>query len=84
MILCDFLLRQKHGNGDPHDIIPISFSMHNMLHEKILQLRKDGQIFSTNVITDNMKWNKLPKVHDVKTILDINTLPEKPKDSPSS
>ena len=34
MILSDFLSRQTHNNSDPHDIIPISFNMHNILHEK--------------------------------------------------
>ena len=33
-ILSDFLSRQKHDNSDPHEIIPISFNMHNVLHEK--------------------------------------------------
>ena len=34
MILSDFLLRQTHNDNDPHDIIPISFNMHNTLHQK--------------------------------------------------
>ena len=34
MILSDFLLRQRHDNSGPHDIIPISFNVHNVLHEK--------------------------------------------------
>ena len=33
MILSDFLSRQKHDNNDPHDIIPKSFNMHNVLHK---------------------------------------------------
>ena len=36
MILSDFLLRQKHNNSNQHEIIPISFNMHNILHKKIL------------------------------------------------
>ena len=32
MILSDFLLRQTHDNSNPHDIIPVSFKMHNTLH----------------------------------------------------
>ena len=27
MILSDFLSRQKHGDSDPHEVIPISFNM---------------------------------------------------------
>ena len=34
MILSDFLYRQKHDNSNPHDIIPISFNKHNILHER--------------------------------------------------
>ena len=34
MILSDFLSRQKHDDSNPHEIIPISFNMHNVLHEK--------------------------------------------------
>ena len=33
MILSDFLSRQKHDNSDLHDIIPMSFNMHNVLQE---------------------------------------------------
>ena len=41
MIFSDFLLRQKHDDSDPHDIIPISFNMHNVLHEKYYNLGKN-------------------------------------------
>ena len=34
MILSDFLLRQKYTNSNPHEIIPISFNMHNIPYEK--------------------------------------------------
>ena len=34
VILSNFLSRQTHDHSDPHDIIPISFNMHNMLHER--------------------------------------------------
>ena len=33
MVLSDFLSRQIHDNSDPHEIIPISFNMHQVLHE---------------------------------------------------
>ena len=36
MIWGDFLSRQKHDNSNPHDIIPISFNMHNILHKNIM------------------------------------------------
>ena len=31
MILIDFLSRQKHDDNNPHEIIPISFIMQNIL-----------------------------------------------------
>ena len=34
MILSDFLSRQNHDNSNPHEIITISFNMHNLLHEE--------------------------------------------------
>ena len=36
MILSNFLSRQNHNNSNPHKVIPISFNMQNLLHEKIL------------------------------------------------
>ena len=38
MILSHFLLRQIHDDSVPHDIIPISFNMHNILHEKYYKI----------------------------------------------
>ena len=32
MILSDFLLRQKHDDNNLHELIPISFNMHGVLH----------------------------------------------------
>ena len=52
MILSDFLSRFKHNNSNPHDIIPISFNMHNILHGRYYNL---GLIFSANSITDKIK-----------------------------
>ena len=34
MILNDFLSRQKHDNSNTHEIIPISFNMLNVLHNR--------------------------------------------------
>ena len=36
MILSDFLSRQKHDDSNPHEIIPISFTMHNVLHKNTI------------------------------------------------
>ena len=34
MILSDFISRQKHDDSDPHEIIPVSFNMYNVLHTR--------------------------------------------------
>ena len=33
MVLSDFLSRQNNDDSNPHEIIPISFNMHQVLHE---------------------------------------------------
>ena len=38
MILSGFLSRQTHDNSNPHDIIPISFNIHNTLHERYYKI----------------------------------------------
>ena len=38
MILSDFLLRQTHDDSNPHDIIPISFNMHNTLYNNYYKI----------------------------------------------
>ena len=81
-ILSDFLSRQKHDDSDPHDIIPISFNMHNVLHKRIYNLgRTDKYLVQTQSQTKS-SGIKLPEVHGVKKIFDINTLPEKQKTAP--
>ena len=83
MILSDFLSRQKH-DSDPHAIIPISFNRHNTLHERYYNLgRTDKYLVQTQSWTKSSRI-KLPEVHGVKEIFDRNTLPEKPKNCPSS
>ena len=34
VILSDFISRQNHHDSNPHELIPISFNMHNLLPEK--------------------------------------------------
>ena len=79
MILSDFLSRQKHDNSNPHDIIPISFSMYNILYKRYYNLGlMDKYVVQTQSQT---KSNRiiLPEVYRVKKILDTNSLPEKQK-----
>ena len=40
MILSDFLSRHSHDDSNLCEIIPISFNMHNLLHEKYYNIGK--------------------------------------------
>ena len=82
MILSEFLSRQKCDDSDPRDIIPMSFDMHNVLHEKYYNLGlMDTYLVQTQSQTKSSR-KKLPKVHGVKKILDTNLLPERQKTAP--
>ena len=52
-IQSDFLSRQKHDDSNPHEIIPNSFNMHNMLHERYYNIGKSErylpQMWSQNL-----------------------------------
>ena len=40
MILSDLLSGQKHDDSNSHDIIPIPFDMHNVLHENYYNIEQ--------------------------------------------
>ena len=44
MILSDFLSRQKHNDSNLHELIPISFNMQNILHEKYYDIGESKNI----------------------------------------
>ena len=79
MILSDFLSRQTHDNSDPHDIIPISFNIHNMLHERYYKIETKGRYLVQMCLQTKSSGLNLPEVHGVKKTLDMNLLPEKQK-----
>ena len=79
MVLSDFLSRQTHDNSDPHDIIQISFNMHNTLHENYYKMEtKEGHLEQI-LLQIKSSGIKFPEVHGAKKILDTNILPEKQK-----
>ena len=43
MILSDFLSRQKHDYSNLHEIIPISFNMQSILHDKYYNIGNLGK-----------------------------------------
>ena len=74
MVLGDFLSSQNNDNSNPHEIIPISFNMYQVLQEKyyntesyLVQTRSRARSGSI----------KLPEVHGMGKNLDPNIKPEK-------
>ena len=51
MVLSDFLSRQKSDDSNPHEIIPISFSIRNVLHKSYYSLGSLKNIIDSK--TDN-------------------------------
>ena len=78
MVLSDFLSRQKYNNSNPHEIIPISFNMHQVLHNKYYDIKYLVQTRSQTTSSGI----KLPEVHGMRKNLDPNILPEKQHANP--
>ena len=77
MILSDFLSRQNHDDSNPHKIIPISFNMHNLLHEKYCNIGKTKRYLVQTRSETRSSAIKLPEVHGVSKNWDPNIQPEK-------
>ena len=65
MIPSDFLSRQKHNDGNPHEIIPISFKMHNILHERYYNIGKSKRYLVQMQSQTKSSRIKLLEVHGV-------------------
>ena len=81
MILSDFLSRQKIDSSKPHEIIPISFNMRNILQDRYYKNRsvkcaEDKYLVQTRS-QSKLSSIKLPEVHRVKKGIDQNVQPEK-------
>ena len=74
MVLSDFLSRQHNGDSNPHEIIPMSFNRHQVLHEKYYNT--ENYLVQTQSQTRS-SGIKLPVVHGVGKNLDPNIKPEK-------
>ena len=79
MILSDFLSRQTHDNSNLHDIIPISFNMHNTLHERYYKIEMKERYLVQMHSQTKSSGIKLPDVHGVKKTLDMISLLQKQK-----
>ena len=87
MILSDFLSRQKTDDSNPHEIIPISFSLRKVLHENYYKL--DNLTETAEIETDKYmvqtrsqtKSNgiKVSEVHGIDKDLILHAKPEHEK-----
>ena len=79
MTLNDFLSRQKHGESDAHEIIPISFNMQEVLHARYYNIHENGQKRYLIQIRSQAKGSGtvLPNVHGVDKRVGPNVRPEK-------
>ena len=77
MIFIDFLSRQRHDNSNPHEIIPISFNMHNILHERYYNIGKLERYLVQMWSQTKSSRIKLLEVHGVSKNFDPNSQPEK-------
>ena len=69
MVLSDFLSRRNNENCNPHEIIPISFNMHNVLQENYYKI--DNYLVQTRSQARS-SGIKLPEVHSMRKNLDPN------------
>ena len=64
-ILSDFLSRQNHNDSNTNEIIPISFNMHNLLHEKYYDIGKTEKYLVQTWSQTRSNGIKLSQVHGV-------------------
>ena len=76
MILSDFLSRQTHNDSNLQDNIPISYNMHNTLHEKYYNIETNERYLVQMHLQTKSSGIKLPEVHGVKKTLDTSLLPK--------
>ena len=85
MVLSDFLSRQKVDNSNPHEIIPISFSLRKVLHDSFYRLRNLTKITDSEMDKYMVQTRaqvksssiELPEVHGAKKDLIPHVKPEK-------
>ena len=77
MILSDFLSRQDPGDEDTREIIPISFNIRSVLHDKYYNVSKNEEKYMVQT-RSRMKASgvQLPEVHGSRKGLDPHKKPE--------
>ena len=71
------LLSQKHDDSDPDEIIPISFNMQSILHDRYCNTGNLEKYLVQTQSEAKSSGIKLPEVHGVGKGLDPNVQPEK-------
>ena len=79
MILSDFLSRQKHDNSNPHEMIPVSFNMQNILQSRYYNRGKEreGKYLVQTRLQAESSGISLSEVHGIGKGLDPNIRSEK-------
>ena len=73
MILSDFLSRELHDNSNPHEIIPISFNMYNVLYKTYYRIEtKDQYLVQTHSQTKAARIVLL-EVHGARKAITIES-----------
>ena len=89
MVLSDFLSRQKMDDSNPHELIPISFTLRSQtdnhfyqIDNKINQPRNDRYLVQTRSQVKS-SGIKLPEIHSANKGLDLHVQPGKQRSFPS-
>ena len=79
MVLSDFLSRQRNGNSNQHEIIPILFNIQSILHSKYYNIGegKVGKYLVQTGLQAKFSDISLLEVHGIGKGFDPNMLPEK-------
>ena len=88
MVLSDFLSRQKSDDSNPHELIPISFSLRDQVSDYFYHIdneinlpRKDKYLAQTRSQVRS-SGIRLPEIHGANKGLDLHTQPGKQKTFP--
>ena len=73
MILSDFLSRQMHDDSNPHEIIPISFNMYNILYETYYKVETKDQYLVQTWSQTKVAGIILLEVHGAKKATTIES-----------
>ena len=69
--------RQKHDDINPHEMIPISINMYQVVHENYYDIENTRKYLVQTRSQTKSSGIKLQEVHDMRKNPDPNILPEK-------